>query len=309
MNQKLKHLLCNLLTLVIICVTIAVPSTAATDLTKQTLTNYSSEFSEGLIESYAIPGIPSMIPQGFTKFTYNNVNYFAISAYSSTSGVSSKLYILKADTGTLVKTFTLPTTSHVGGVHITTENLFVADSTNKRLGRISLATLMGTKTSLSSFEYTYALNHTASYVTKYDGVYWVGCWVEGATSTKLYGYDSLSTSGTNTPDYTVTVPANIQGITFLGSTTTFALSQSYGRHNKSTILTYTNTSLTSSSTTNITSKSPTKTIVPCMLEETVYYGGNLYLLFESATNKYYYDTTDKATYPMDHLCTIAKSKL
>ncbi|MBH1939485.1 bacterial Ig-like domain-containing protein [Mobilitalea sibirica] len=175
-------------------------------------------------ESIIIPGLittnvggfssTSMCPQGMT-FTED---YLLISAYDLADEEYSVVYVLNKATKELLATIVLPVMAHVGGITYDGNHVWIAVGTSvspvpiadihnavkeeKAYSRIDLNTMID-------------LGITASYMTFYNEMLWVGSYNE-LKSTRMYSYvitedeDLLTLTKVNT----VTMPTRVQGLAF-----------------------------------------------------------------------------------------------
>lgn len=224
---------------------------------------------------------------------------------------------------------------HAGGIAVTEKNLFI--SNNEHLYRISLEKYLALPDIADcAFDEAIPVPSRASYCGYAEGILWVGEFQytgyltdpshkfkteDGRHKAWLIGYKldpaqdnelaSVALQGeTATPDYIITTTERIQGMMIKDGQ--FYLSQSYGRRASSTLLRYSNVlateprahvelngvqiplwSLTSTEATGQMTAPPT---TECL----VTVDGGLYVLFESAAEKYM-DPSNPSENPMDRL--------
>lgn len=227
-------------------------------------------------------------------------------------------------------------TGHAGGCAVTEKNIFIAN--NGHLYRISLEKFLALPaSSFCAFDEEIPVPSRASYCGYADGVLWVGefqydpsyktdrtHWYkneDGRYKAWLIGYEldsaqenelkpSALTGETAVPDFILSTTERIQGMTIRSNQ--FCLSQSYGRRNFSTLLRYQ----------NVLDSAPLETIdlnghpvplwclnsavlvdslvMPPASECLVTVDGNLYVLFETAAQKYM-DPENPSANPIDRL--------
>lgn len=225
---------------------------------------------------------------------------------------------------------------HAGGVAVTEKNIFIAN--NAHLYRISLETFLSLPASaFCAFDEEIPVPSRASYCSYADGVLWVGefqydpsyktdrtHWYkneDGRYKAWLIGYEldqtqanelkpASLTAETAVPDYIISTTERIQGMTIHNDQ--FFLSQSYGRRNFSTLLQYQNVLDTPPLATAdvnghavplwcLNSTVQTGSLVmPPASECMVTVNGSIYVLFETAAQKYMDPETPSAN-PMDRL--------
>ena len=226
-------------------------------------------------------------------------------------------------------------TGHAGGIAVTEKNLFI--SNNEHLYRISLEKYLALPESADcAFDEAIPVPSRSSYCGYAEGVLWVGEFQytgyltdpshkfkteDGRHKAWLIGYKldqtqenelapAALTGEKATPDYIITTTERIQGMMIKDGQ--FYLCQSYGRRAPSTLLRYSNVlateprahvelngaqiplwSLTSTEATG-------EMIAPPTTECLVTVDGGLYVLFESAAEKYM-EPSNPSENPMDRL--------
>lgn len=282
-------------------------------------------------KSYLIPALKeTMIPQGMD--IWRERGWLMISGYFPSTEISASSVIVAVDMATgayvgeyyITNTDGTPHTSHAGGVAITERDMYIANGST--LFRIPLNEFLnagqcGNVTIADSFY----VPVRASFCNYSEGYLWVGDFQYGTSyptdeyrhmtnrDGKMYyawtvGYEvDLSTANGikaeamvdgsyATPDIIFSMTEKIQG--FAITEKTVALSQSYGRNNKSKIYLYENPMGTEAHQQVelngksvplyfLDSKTPSKSIVtPPMTEGLAAMDGKLYILFESGADKY-----------------------
>lgn len=230
-----------------------------------------TDFLEKCEKLFVIPGLKQVLtPQGIAVSPATGDVY--ISAYS-VDDVPSSISVTDWETLELHTEYYLykedgtPFTSHVGGVAVTESHLYVSadkdSSGDYRIAAIPLEDLpQGGAYDITVHEYVtmamspsmmnysngylwvgnfyhpnadYNLSPNMNYTTTaYDGSAY-GCYILGFDMSE--GHDRLlGEKRYPMPDVILAAPNRIQGVTFTGDTV--VLSQSYGRQNDATLLTY-----------------------------------------------------------------------
>jgi len=225
---------------------------------------------------------------------------------------------------------------HAGGVAVTEKNIFIANDAH--LYRISLEKFLSLPASaFCAFDEEIPVPSRASYCSYADGVLWVGefqydpsyktdrtHWYkneDGRHKAWLIGYvtdpqqenelsPSVFADGTAVPDYVISTTERIQGMTMRDGQ--IYLSQSYGRRSPSTMLRYQNVldsepleyvDVNGRSVPLWCLNSTVRTgalMMPPASECLVTVDGNIYVLFETAAQKYM-DPTNPSANPVDRL--------
>jgi hypothetical protein len=317
---------------------------------KERTTNFFREYDQYLEiseKAYLIPALKEeFIPQGMAYVTEKD--WIVISYYQAKG--PSILTILDAATGQLVKGLKILNedgteyTGHAGGVAISKSNLWI--SSGGFIRRIPLATIFsvsdgdeiriidrynaGTKASFIKHdkgvlwigEFFHANNYLTdrSHYVKRDDGYTNHSWMVGL---KLDDKTDLPVMANEeeqiplTPDYIISIPDIVQGVTF-SEDSNICLSLSYGRTNDSRLLIFE----------DVLSKNPDMTVsvnqqdIPLwvltlqnqicefkalpMSEGILIKDGLLYILYESAAKKYLITTKYATDYvwkvPFNALC-------
>ena len=282
-------------------------------------------------KSYLIPALKeTMIPQGMD--IWRERGWLMISGYFPSAEISASSVIVAVDMATgayvgeyyITNTDGTPHTSHAGGVAITERDMYIANGST--LFRIPLNEFLnaGQCGNVTIADY-FNVPVRASFCNYSEGYLWVGDFQYGSSyptdeyrhmtnrDGKMYyawtvGYevdlttangikaDAMVDGSYATPDIIFSMTEKIQG--FAITEKTVALSQSYGRNNKSKIYLYENPMGTEAHQQVelngksvplyfLDSKTPSKSIVtPPMTEGLAAMDGKLYILFESGADKY-----------------------
>lgn len=277
-----------------------------------------ADFNDNMSDSYSVAAVPGlektvfpdgdvcsdMIPQGICFAG----NYMLISAYDASGEHNSVIYVVsvkKARSPEYKGMIILPDMNHSGGICFDGAQIWVARSTTKTVASIAYETVIKAADSGFCFAYEYdkvlECESTASFVTYFNGLLWVGLFDKDNEGT-LTGY---SVSDKLIKKKTFTVPAKSQGAAFTkyGNKTFLAVSCSYGRNSDSNLHIY-EADLSAQSLSEIHNL-----VLPPLCEEIDFYGGRLYLIFESASTKYSVSEDSKCENPIDRVCAIENSKI
>ena len=289
------------------------------------------DFLAAAEKSYLIPALKeTMIPQGMD--IWRERGWLMISGYFPSAEISASSVIVAVDMATgayvgeyyITNTDGTPHTSHAGGVAITERDMYISNGST--LFRIPLSEFLNAgqcgKVTIADY---FNVPVRASFCNYSEGYLWVGDFQYGTSyptdeyrhltnrdGKKYYawtvGYevdlttengikaDAMVSGSYATPDIIFSMTEKIQG--FALTQKTVALSQSYGRNNKSKIFLYENPMGTEAHQTVelngksvplyfLDSKTPSKSIVtPPMTEGLAAMDGKLYILFESGADKY-----------------------
>ena len=289
------------------------------------------DFLAAAEKSYLIPALKeTMIPQGMD--IWRERGWLMISGYFPSAEISASSVIVAVDMATgayvgeyyITNTDGTPHTSHAGGVAITERDMYISNGST--LFRIPLSEFLNAgqcgKVTIADY---FNVPVRASFCNYSEGYLWVGDFQYGTSyptdeyrhltnrdGKKYYawtvGYevdlttengikaDAMVDGSYATPDIIFSMTEKIQG--FALTQKTVALSQSYGRNNKSKIFLYENPMGTEAHQTVelngksvplyfLDSKTPSKSIVtPPMTEGLAAMDGKLYILFESGADKY-----------------------
>ena len=223
-------------------------------------------------KQYLIPGLnQAAIPQGMSYCESTGLVY--ISAYYKAEALPSVIMALDALSGELVAEYRLydvdgsPFTSHVGGLAVAGENMYVSAKLDQdgsySMAVIPLKDLPAIGSHDITVEKTVALPVSPSFLNCSQGILWLGNFyhpaadyglstgmnfttetADGDYGCYILGYDlvggkalSAGPEGFPVPDYVLVAPDRIQGMVFCDDGTVL-LSQSYGRKNNSALLRY-----------------------------------------------------------------------
>lgn len=292
--------------------------------------NYSYESSESdsmillknfdfdFLDEINIPGMPdtkvydflnnyifsvSQCPQGLCITD----DYVLITSYSTDSDALGELMVFDKDDGEYKVTLGMDAKSHLGGIAFDGENVWVCNSNDNTLERISydFIDLMATANSKQVVDATgvvdvFKVKNKPSCITYYGGRLWIATHNVLLESDMIaYYYDE--DGGKLESLSTYKIPSQVQGVAFDESGKVY-LSTSYGRQSSSYIKCY-------KSLISLSSK-PNKPDVsiemPPGSEEIDCSDGKLYVIFESAAEKYLEGTDGKGNSlaPIDKILRI-----
>lgn len=258
------------------------------------------ECSYQVLEYINIPGMPStreadirkqrildedQCPQGLclTK------DFILVTAYSCGWDVLGSLYLFDRISGEYLATLGMKKNSHLGGVAYDGTNVWICHSDNSTLERIPYQMLLNiaaekpkTFVDCSKSVQAFHVKNRPSCVTCYNGELWVATENNLMKSKMIsYRFDGRELKKTGT----YTIPAKVQGVAFSSDGRVF-LSTSLGRTKSSYLKGY-----ASLEEMDKRPNKPAKKVeMPPCSEELAIYGGQVYVLFESAGQKYHEGT-------------------
>ena len=284
---------------------------------------WNSAFFKNATKEFSIPGLDTdFVPQAFTKI--DGQNTYIVGGYMS-KGSASRYYVINSETGTAEKYFTLKVdgedyVGHACGIASSGDNLWICskDEDEGRAYRFTLSSVTSVENggSINIVDY-FATNNGADNITVSDGYLWVGEFYregnyetadnhriatrDNQTNTAVayaYEIDNTATYGVvdTIPDKALSMTGLVQGMAF-STDGKIVLSTSYSLPD-STIYTYDAVlSETAHSTISVggtdvdlwflDNESLIKEVnAPAMTEEIVIDNNKLYVLSESACQKY-----------------------
>lgn len=272
----------------------------------------------GFLESIRIPGMPetkdsdfisniifseSQCPQGLC-FTDD---FVLVTSYSDEDDCLGEVLVFDAIDGEYLFTLGMDAESHLGGIAFDGKNIWVCNSANKTIERISydFIQLMALQNPGEFVDATgvvdiYPVNNTPSCITFYGDRLWIATHTVYFDSVMVaYHYDDKADSLNALSQYKL--PKKVQGIAF-DENGNVILSTSYGRKSSSYLMIY--DSVVSLST---HPKRPKIQIeMPPGSEEIDVHDGTIYVIFESAGERYIEGTDGrgKSVCPIDKILTI-----
>ena len=264
-----------------------------------------------------IPGMPSTREQDYAQNMTSTDNqcpqgicitedYYMITAYNTDDSESlGALYIFDKETGEYMVTLGMKKNSHLGGLTYDGRNVWICHSDTRSLERLSYSYIKKIAESrpkifvdaTGMFE-EYRVANMPSCITWHDGILWV------ATHNTLFKSIMISykyQDGELMEQQRYQIPEKVQGIAFDEQDRVY-LSTSYGRSNSSYLKIYQNVDAMDTKP-----RAPElKVEMPPCSEEINYADGNIYVLFESASSKYFEGTDGKgkSICPIDRILTI-----
>lgn len=271
----------------------------------------------GFVNNIEIPGMPSTRERDFVENLVSSYgqcpqgiclteDYYLVTAYSAEDDDSmGSLYVFDRETGEYLVTLGMKKKSHLGGLTYDGTYVWICHSNSKALECISYYYIKKVAEqkpkafvdSSGLFE-EYRVRNMPSCVTAYDGKLWVATHNPYFKSVMVsYEYRDERLVAV---DY-YRIPEKVQGIAF-DVTGNVYLSTSYGREKSSYLKVYDNV--------EALGKAPDKPMIkvempPCS-EEICMSDGKVYVLFESASRKYFEGTDGRgrSLAPIDKILTI-----
>ncbi len=269
-------------------------------------------------ENIDIPGMPDTKEDDFiNRYIFSTAQcpqgicitdeFVFITSYSAEEDCLGALMVFDRESGEYLITLGMDKDSHLGGIAYDGDNIWVCNSDNKTIERISydFIELMANQNKGDVVDATglvdvYEVKNAPSCITFYNGRLWVGThniWINSHMVAYYYDKNDDKLKALSTYN----IPSQVQGIAF-GENGEVYLSTSYGRKFSSYIKKY-------DSVFSMTEKTdaPALTIeMPPCSEEIMIYEGTLYVLFESAGEKYLEGTDGNGTSlsPLDKLLMI-----
>lgn len=234
-------------------------------------------------------------------------DYYLITSYSGGEENLGELMVFDKYTGEYLLTLGMDEKSHLGGIAYDGENIWVCNSYYNALERISYNAIgfwvtfgKGKVIDITNLVDVYPIDCPPSCIAYYDGSLWIAThniWM----NSNMWEYHYDRERDTLTAQSTCQIPSQVQGVTFTEEGEVY-LSISYGRRNSSYIKKY---SSVKSMNENPEDYELLIELPPCS-EELMYDKGNLYILFESAGEKYLEGTDGlgKSICPIDKILVI-----
>ncbi len=245
----------------------------------------------------------SQCPQGLCI----TEDYVLVTSYSEEDDSLGELMVFSRDSGEYLVTLGMDSKSHLGGIAYDGKNVWVCNSNENTLERISydFICLMATANSKQVIDATgvvdiYEIDNKPSCITYYGGRLWVATHTLFLDS-KMVAYHYNVNDDTMEKLSSYAIPGKVQGVTFDEDGKVY-LSTSYGRQSSSYIKVY-------KSIVNLSSnpnRPDSKIEMPPGSEEIDTLNGKLYIIFESAGEKYLDGTDGKGNSisPIDKILCI-----
>ncbi len=270
------------------------------------------------LDEVDIPGMPETREDDFiNKYIYSEAQcpqgmclteeFVLITSYSAEDGCMGEMMVFDRESGDYLVTLGMDEDSHLGGITFDGENVWVCNSYEQTIERISYDFIQ-----LMAYQNTggvvdarnvvdeYEVDNTPSCITWYGERLWVASH-QVVMNSKVYAYHFNTSENSLETLSSFNIPPKVQGMAFNEDGGIY-LSCSYGR-NKSSYLFY----YTSVSDMATRPRSPdVKVELPPCSEEIDISPDSLYVLFESAGEKYYEGTDGKGVSlsPLDKLLVI-----
>ena len=233
--------------------------------------------------------------------------FVLITSYSTEDDCMGELMVFDRETGEYMVTLGMDENSHLGGIAFDGDNVWVCNSYENCVERISydfieLMAYQNTGDVVDARDVVdeFPVKNTPSCITWYGGRLWIATHTLLVNSRMVaYYLDKKTDKLIALSDYKI--PQKVQGVTFDDSGNVY-LSTSYGRNQSSYLYCY--DSVTALAT---RPKHPRKKVeMPPASEELDVSDNTLYILFESAGEKYYEGTDGKgkSLFPLDKILKI-----
>lgn len=275
------------------------------------------------LDDLEIPGMPSTREKDYKNRRIDSFEQslqglcftpelILITAYTEEQGEPGALMAFDRADGEYLATFRMKKDSHLGGIAFDGNHVWVCHSNVRTLEKIPYDVILDAAKSrpdgsvdVSSLAKEYRLKNSPSCITCYGGRIWVATHTRLFTS-QMYSYSYDSVKDTLTPVSSYHIPSKVQGVAFDGSGSVY-FSTSYGRNNSSYLKIY--SSLLS------LDKKPNapevKVEMPPCSEEVAVVDEDVYILFESASLKYFEGTDGRgaSTAPIDKVLKVEMASI
>ena len=250
----------------------------------------------------------SQAPQGICLTD----EFVLITSYSTEDNCMGELMVMDRETGEYMITLGMDENSHLGGIAFDGDNVWVCNSHEGTIERISYDFIQqmayqnkGEVVDAREVVDEYSVKNSPSCITYYGGRLWIATHTLLVNS-KMYAYYFDHSSDKLIALSSYKIPSKVQGVAF-DSSGGVHLSSSYGR-NKSSYL-YNYTSITALATSP--NHPALKVEMPPCSEEIDIYDDTIYVMFESAGEKYLEGTDGKGTSlsPIDKILMIPMDEL
>ena len=232
------------------------------------------------VEAFTIQGDKNYYaPQGITySDKYNIIIQTSYNKYHK----ASKIYITDFKTKKLIKELSLlkennkENTNHVGGITTDDNTLFI--TSDYELNEYNLEEIIKTKNNTIKSKKDSKIPNRGDFCTYKNDVLWIGSFHIDffyPEDPVLYGYNTDKKINYNSPDYEYEIPWLVQGMAITDDNK-FIYSQSFTPFHLSTISIYDKDKLIK------------KIKLPPMSEGIFYKDNELYISFESSSNRYFY---------------------
>ena len=261
-------------------------------------------------EMYAFKeDIEFLIGEEFPQGLCITDEYVLISSYSEEKNEFGKIRVYDRETGDCLLTLLLDSFSHVGGLAFDGRYIWICNSYNMSLERLSYSFLnkmiednRECEVDARSIVDVFRVENKPSSVTYYDGLLWVATH-SVLSDSKMIAYELDERKNRLNARIETWIPSKVQGVAFSEDGEVY-FSISYGRKNSSYVKKY--ASIASMSN-KFDSYIQCIELPPCS-EEIVCFEDNLYVIFESAATKFLYGTDGKGQcyFPIDKILIIQR---
>ena len=279
--------------------------------------------SYSFLDQVRIPGMPSTREQDYLDNVISGTNqclqgmcftddYLLMTAYSEDAKKAGSLMIFDKNSGEYLATIGMKKKSHLGGIAFDGENVWICHSNSNTLERISYEYIRkiakdapGCYVDGSALSDEYKVRNSPSCITCYGGRIWVATHTVFFDSEMVsYMFDAENDTLTALSSYNI--PNKVQGVGFAADGTVF-LSTSYGRNVSSYLKVYSSL-LTLDKNPD---KPSAKVEMPPCSEELAIADNNVYVLFESASAKYFEGTDGNGTSssPIDKVLQVGMASI
>lgn len=279
--------------------------------------------SYDFLDNVEIPGMPSTREQDYLDNVIASdaqcmqglcftPEFILMTSYSEGDEELGSLMVFDRESGEYLVTIGMREDSHLGGIAYDGENVWVCHSNSKTLERISYEYIQKIASDApkycvdaSALSEEYHLKNIPSCITYYGGRIWVATHTKFFDSEMLsYSYDSETNKLTAMSSYNI--PSKVQGVAFDENGSVY-LSTSYGRNNSSYLKVY-------SSLLSLTKKPnepAMKVEMPPCAEQLAIADDNIYIVFESASKKYFEGTDGNgtSTAPIDKVLEVTVASI
>lgn len=248
----------------------------------------------------------SQCPQGICMTD----EFLLVSAYSSGEGSYGCLHIFNRENGEYLATLGLKKKSHMGGITFDGSNIWVCHSSSRTLECIPYAFVEWVASCMpqsvidcSSMFEEYKVSNAPSCVAYHDGLLWVATHTKILNST-MTAYQIKADGLKKVKSYRI--PDKVQGVAFDRDGRVF-ISSSYGRTSSSYLKLYESAELLDQKP----GKPMAKVEMPPCSEEICVTEDDVYILFESAGEKYLEGTDGKgrSVSPLDEVLVLSKKSV
>lgn len=290
--------------------------------TQDATTKKAKNCSYGFLENVKIPGMPStreedrkdnriadtsQCPQGIC---FAN-EYLLISSYSGGADRTlGCIHVFDRESGEYLATLGMKERSHLGGLAFDGESVWACNSNNSALERIPYAFIKQVASCMpqsivdcSKQFAQYRVSNAPSCIAYYDGLLWV------ATHTRILNSKAVAYQVEEDglrPVKSCRIPDKVQGIAFDEEGAVY-VSTSYGRKQSSYLKVYASIEAMD----DRPSRPRVKVEMPPCSEELEVSDGSIYILFESAGEKYLEGTDGKgkSVAPLDKILVLSKKSI